>query len=119
MIDGCLDSLASYCHELAKTAGWWKPSDYVDPNVIGTKFALIHSEISEALEGYRKNINDSHLPNRSSIEVELSDALIRIFDLAGALKLNLDAAFCEKIDYNLTRQDHKLEERAKEFGKKF
>lgn len=80
---------------------------------------LIHSEISEALEGYRKDQMDDHLPHRKMIEVELADALIRIFDLGGALDLDLGGAFAEKFHYNQTRSDHKVENRAKSGGKKF
>ena len=60
------------------------------------KLVLIHSEISEAMEGFRKGIKDEHLPDRSMFEVELADALIRIFDLAGAHDLDLGGALQEK-----------------------
>ena len=40
-------------------------------------------------------------------EVELVDCLIRIFDLAGQHKLDLDGAFEEKMEYNAGREDHK------------
>lgn len=86
---------------------------------LGSKIALIHSEISEALEGLRKGIPDEKLPNRPAEEVELVDALIRIFDYAAARKLDLDGAFWEKRAYNLKRADHKVENRVQEGGKKF
>ena len=40
-----------------------------EPKEFGTCIALMHSELSEALEGHRKGLMDSHLPNRSSPEV--------------------------------------------------
>ena len=80
---------------------------------------LIHSEISEAMEGVRKNLKDDHLPQHPSVTVELADALIRIFDLAGHLKLDLGAAFVDKIDYNARRADHRPENRALAGGKAF
>src|SRR5271157_249593 len=53
----------------------------------GERFALIHSEISEAMESHRKDLMDDKLPHRKGVEVELADALIRIFDYAGDNKL--------------------------------
>ena len=45
-----LNKLAKHCHNEAKQAGW-----HDTPREDGTMLALIHSEISEALEGLRKN----------------------------------------------------------------
>lgn len=89
------------------------------PYVVATKIALIHSEISEALEGYRVDAIDDKLPNRSAIEVELADAIIRIGDLVGVLGLDLTGAIKEKFAFNLTRPDHQLDARAQHGGKKF
>lgn len=84
----------------------------------GIKLALIHSELSEALEAWRKNKNDDHLPHRKGVEVEFADALIRIFSLSQWMGLDLAGALMEKLEYNRQRADHKLENRAKEGGKK-
>jgi NTP pyrophosphatase (non-canonical NTP hydrolase) len=85
----------------------------------GERFMLITSEISEAFEGLRKNKMDDHLPHRKSVEVELCDALIRIFDYAGENGLDLDGAFWEKLAYNKERQDHTHLARRQENGKKW
>ena len=85
----------------------------------GTKIALIHSEISEALEGVRKDLMDNHLPHRKMVEVELADAIIRILDLAGWLDLDIGMALAEKHQYNRYRSNHKMENRIKKGGKKF
>ncbi len=85
----------------------------------GIKLALIHSELSEALEGHRKDRMDDHLPHRKAVEVEFADTLIRIFSLAQWMGLDLSGAMMEKLEYNRKRADHKLENRAKEGGKKF
>jgi NTP pyrophosphatase (non-canonical NTP hydrolase) len=53
------------------------------------------------------------------ITVELADLLIRAFDLAGYLDLDLANAVLDKLDYNQNRADHKLENRVKEGGKRF
>lgn len=115
------ESLASwingYCnisHACSRHAGWWDR----DRN-FGELIALIHSEVSEAMEGGRKDKQDEHLPNRSSVAVELADAVIRIADLAGALGIPLGTVIVEKMVYNSQREDHKRETRAKAGGKQF
>ena len=52
--------------------------------------ALVHSELSEALEGERKNLFDDKLPDRKMAEVEMADATIRLLDYAGGFGLDLD-----------------------------
>lgn len=104
-------------------SGWWSDREMnlehgkEKVTLVACKIALIHSEVSEALEGIRKNINDDHLPHRPMIEVELADTLIRIFDLAGYLDLDLDGAIKEKLEYNKQRLDHKQETRDAVGGK--
>lgn len=110
--------LTGVCHGASKRAGWWDDLDANDPLVFSSKLALIHSEVSECLEGNRKGLMDDHLPHRRMDEVELADALIRICDLAGAAGMDLGGAVAEKLAYNATRADHKRENRAKEGGKK-
>lgn len=111
-----LSNLQKECHQRALEGGWWADRH---PFVIPTKMALIHSEISEALEGHRKDKMDDHLPHRKSVEVELADAVIRILDLAGGLGLDLEGAIREKLEYNSQRADHKIENRMAEGGKKY
>lgn len=117
-----LNERAIQCHKASYSNGWWhNPEDgseyptegFLGAHVIATKIGLIHSEVSEAMEGHRKGLMDDKLPHRSAIEVELTDALIRIFDLAGRLNLDLDGAYEEKMNYNDTREDHKVSVRAK------
>ena len=88
------------------------------PN-IAEKLCLIHSEVSEAMEGDRKNLMDDKLPHRKMIEVELADVLIRVADLSGYLGLDLGGAVVEKLAFNQGREDHKRENRAKDDGKKY
>lgn len=115
----------SLCHALADRSGWWSnldtgaPIDPHDPLVFGQKIALIHSEVSEAMEGHRKSLMDDHLPHRRMVEVELADLLIRVFDTAGAMRLDLAGAMIEKLAYNQERADHKLENRRSENGKAY
>lgn len=98
-------------------AGWWTHG--TGALSVASKLALIHSEISEATEAFRCGKKDDKLPARWGLEVELADAVIRIFDLAGAMGLDIGGAILEKMEYNAERADHKPENRAKKGGKKF
>lgn len=115
-----LKTLQEKSHQRSRDGGWWNDRNIENnPYIVPALLALIHSEISEAMEGYRKNLMDDKLPHRKMIEVELADTLIRIGDLAEALNLDLSDAIEEKWEYNAKREDHKLETRAKDNGKKF
>ena len=172
-----LVELQNKIHKQNKSVGWW---DVVRP--FSTFACLFHSELSEAMEGDRKNLMDDHLPEYEMFWVEVADFAIRCMDWLGSknhddynhcLNINhptrlhflnmmhiqvsscagliidpyyknhsdpidkiasaveccivyagehgvdLKKIILEKVEYNLTRDDHKRENRAKSDGKKY
>lgn len=123
LINNGVNMLVNTCHGSSKAAGWWNDLRTGEPlpltqERVGDKLMLVVTEIAEAKEGHRKNLMDTHLQGRKMIEVELADAVIRIADLAGALGLDLAGAIIDKLSYNATREDHKIENRKAANGKK-
>ena len=124
-----ISELTALIHGLNVDAGWWTNLETGEDltSKLGEKpkrnipemLCLVHSEVSEAMEGYRKNLMDDKLPHRPMLEVELADAVIRILDMCGGLGLDLQGAIYEKVAYNAQRADHKVENRLKDNGKKF
>jgi hypothetical protein len=120
-----LDVLAELIHARNVEAGWWKKDE--DGNVIernmGEMLCLVHSEISEAMEGHRKGLQDDKLPQYPMLIVELVDAFIRQFDILGRecekQGVSLSEVFMAKLDFNAVRPDHKKEAREAEGGKKY
>lgn len=114
-----LNEYALECHVANKR--WWEDPTTGTPITrnFGELIALAHSELSEALEGHRKDLMDDKLPHRPMVEVEIVDCLIRLFDLSHAYGLDLDGAYTDKMLYNSIRADHRPEERLKEGGKKY
>lgn len=122
-----LNDLSFQAHTASVSKGF-----YEGPQNIGEKLALIHSEVSEALEADRAGKyadQGSKIPKgyvakllnaipadknetfkelflekvKDTFEDELSDTLIRILDLAGYLQINLDEHVKAKMRYNSLR----------------
>jgi hypothetical protein len=111
----------SLAHKTAVNAGWYRDPVTGEPiqRNFGEVVALMHSELSEALEADRKGLKDDKLPHRDGREVEFADCIIRILDTAAALGLDIAGALIEKNRYNQQRADHKLANRSEAGGKKY
>lgn len=120
------NTIADYCklaYEHAKTSGFWDLPDNDSKfkhMAVAMKLALVHSEISEALEADRKskyahvklfNENESEVEFKANFEAnikdtfedELADAAIRLFDLCGKLNIDLERHIRMKMRYNRER----------------
>ena len=95
-----LTELVKLAHENAKDKGFWD-----QPPEIGTSIALIHSELSEALEAVRTGKWSYYADNTAleGVDIELADAVIRIADLCGYLCIDLEEVVKIKMAYNKTR----------------
>lgn len=73
-----IDVFIKQIHDNAVTKGFWSPVS------LPSSLALIHSELSEAIEFFRNhNKNDDKLTQYSGVMVELADTAIRIIDVFG------------------------------------
>jgi KaiC/GvpD/RAD55 family RecA-like ATPase len=71
----------------------------------GERIALMHSELSEALEGFRHgNPESDKIPGFNSAEEEYADTIIRIMDHAVQRKLRVGAAIVNKMRMNAGRE---------------
>lgn len=178
------EALCATIHELNVQAGWWTDLNTGEKKFrnVGELLMLVVTELEEAREGLQLRCCDDKLPNRGQLEVEMADALIRVFDLCGAYvpafaqifadecfaaidfqttvlqspfegviflsrameasrksrpldahlakfvvwalrfclfhNLQISSALEEKVIYNFSRPDHKIENRVKPDGKK-
>ncbi|MDD5019748.1 MAG: MazG nucleotide pyrophosphohydrolase domain-containing protein [Candidatus Omnitrophica bacterium] len=80
------------CHATAKEKGWW---DFERSD--GELIALMHSELSEALEALRNDLD------KDAVAEEMADCCIRIFDYCGARGLDLEEALKKKAEKNKSR----------------
>lgn len=112
-----ISDIVANAHVNAVKHGFWEP----EPD-FGTTIALIHSELSEALEemragnrirpgspvpmiyysggGYVATAPTKCCTKPEGVAIELADAVIRIADLCGHLGVDLDSAIALKMEYN-------------------
>ncbi|MCK1273795.1 hypothetical protein IVB46_00870 [Bradyrhizobium sp. 61] len=118
----CTDWLTDIVHDANKH--WWTdPATGADLRneryIVPTKLMLTVSEIAEAMEADRKQLPDDKLPQFSGLNVEMADALFRIFDLAGAKRLPMGDAAAAKFIFNISRPDHMASARMAVGGKAY
>lgn len=90
------DDAQTRAHQNARAKGW-----HDTPREDGTMIALMHSELSEALEAMRRgNPASKKIPAFSHVEEELADVVIRIMDFAGLHGLDLGGAIEAKMAMN-------------------
>jgi NTP pyrophosphatase (non-canonical NTP hydrolase) len=94
-----LKALAEDIYRIARDHGWWE-GERNDGELI----ALMHSELSEALEGLRHgNPPSDHIPEFSAIEEEFADVIIRILDMSQARGYRIGEAVLAKMEFNRNR----------------
>ena len=98
-IVSAIDVLVGLSHVCAISKGF---THYPDQD--GEKIALMHAELSEALEALRTGDAPSdHIPEFSGSEEEFADVILRLANFAGARGQRLGLAVVAKHKYNLTR----------------
>jgi NTP pyrophosphatase (non-canonical NTP hydrolase) len=88
-----ISTIAKEIHQNARRHGWW---DSFRP--IPELLCLVHSEVSEALEAYRNDMADIE-----GFAEELADTVIRVFDMAEGLGIDIEYFILEKHKKNIER----------------
>lgn len=96
MPDNSLNNITKQIMDLAQEKGFGTKPEEVN---LPEKFALIHSEVSEAFEAHRHQ----KLEGKDGLESELADIVIRTLHLAGILGYDIESAITRKLELNKDR----------------
>ncbi|MEM1202672.1 MAG: hypothetical protein AAGN66_05540 [Acidobacteriota bacterium] len=104
---GPLSELGREALEIARSKGWED-----ERRTVGDLLALIHSEVSEALEAYRETgdvrqqsfgYSENLADKPEGVGAELADVIIRVVHMGAVYGLPLDRLVRMKMDYNRYR----------------
>ncbi|MCA9407079.1 MAG: nucleotide pyrophosphohydrolase [Candidatus Omnitrophica bacterium] len=86
-----LNELSALCHGIAVEKGFWETE-----RNIGEALMLIVTELAEAMEAHRKQ-------DDANFKEELADSFIRLLDLCGGLKIDIEDEIHKKSLVNKKR----------------
>jgi NTP pyrophosphatase (non-canonical NTP hydrolase) len=99
-----LNELRDECHSIARSKGWYDGDD--GNRNVGEQLMLVVTEVAEAMEDLRDSRMTASVDETGKpvgFPVEIADVMIRIFDLAGYLEIDLDSAVEAKMKFNRQR----------------
>ena len=93
-----INSLGAEIHAVNRVNGWWDKER--NPYEL---IALMHSELSEAVEYLRKGNPKSDHINCDGVTEEMADTIIRILDFCAGTSVDIGRAIMEKTAFNAKR----------------
>lgn len=103
--DKTLNELADEAYQNAFLHGWHSAGDS-EEQIIERFCNLVHCEVSELYEAYRKDELRAHCGKTcglNCLEEEMADIVIRVFDVARRLNVDIEQSIVKKQAYNRTR----------------